>query len=140
MKIKIKLALGIGLLFVLILILAGTGLGYIHTLSNASENILEANYNSLEYSKEMLTLLDENDNQAIAIQKIEERIKKERGNITEIGEKELVDNLTQHFETFKQNPSDITIRSSIRKDVYGILTLNMNAIVRKKCFCKNHFR
>ncbi len=54
MKIKTKLTLGVGLLFVLIVVLAAIGVQQINKLSNDSRKILEDNYLSLEYSRQML--------------------------------------------------------------------------------------
>ena len=58
MKIKTKLTVAIGTLFILIAILSVVAVFYINALSNDTNNILEANYNSLDYSKKMLIALD----------------------------------------------------------------------------------
>ena len=49
MNIKTKLTLGVGLLFILIIILSLTGAFNIQALKSDSENILTANYKSLQY-------------------------------------------------------------------------------------------
>ena len=59
MKIKTKLSLGVGFLFLLIILLIGVGVNYIHKLSNDTQNILVANYNTIDYSRQMLNALDE---------------------------------------------------------------------------------
>lgn len=59
MKIKHKLTLGVGLLFLMILVLAVVGASSIHILRKDTENILTANYNSLEYARRMLIDLDQ---------------------------------------------------------------------------------
>lgn len=131
MKIKTKLYLGLGLLFLLILLLTGVGVRYISSMSNASKSILLANYQTLEYSKQMLISLDEKENLKNSIQKFEENLQKQNSNISEIGEKELTESLNQHFQILKENPWEENIRVSIRKDLYEIMSLNMNAIMRK---------
>ena len=84
MKIKTKLNLGVGLLFVMILILSLVSAYYIFSIKKDTENILKANYNTLEYSRNMLTALDDidtNENSAIAV--FETNLKKQIINITE---------------------------------------------------------
>ena len=58
MKIKTKLTLGVGLLFIMIILLSFVATKYIMALKNDTENILVANYNTLEYSRNMLLALD----------------------------------------------------------------------------------
>ena len=56
MKIKTKLTFGVGLLFLLILALAAVSIWYIHQLKKDTNNILVANYNTLQYARNMLIL------------------------------------------------------------------------------------
>ena len=65
MKIKTKLTLGVGLLFMLIILVSVVGTKYINDLKVDTEIILVANYNSLEYSRNMLSALDDNTAKAI---------------------------------------------------------------------------
>ena len=51
--------MGVGLLLALIILLAVMGITQIISLANASEQVLVANYNSLDYSRNMLKALDE---------------------------------------------------------------------------------
>lgn len=59
MRIKTKLTLGVGLLFLFIIMLAVIGTVYINALNRDTQNILVANYKTLEYSRNMLIALDE---------------------------------------------------------------------------------
>ncbi|MGZ6501207.1 MAG: hypothetical protein ACXVDX_21050 [Bacteroidia bacterium] len=59
MKIKVKLTLGVGLLFLCIILLAVLGTLYINAINKDTQNILVANYNTLDYSRSMLIALDE---------------------------------------------------------------------------------
>ena len=59
MKIKTKLTLGVGLLFILILLLTVVGAKYINDLKHDTENILVANYNSLQYANNILGALEQ---------------------------------------------------------------------------------
>ena len=83
MKIKTKLNLGVGLLFLLIIILSLVGAFYIFSIKKDTENILKANYNTLEYSRNMLLSLDEiNADEEKAIVVFETNFIKQIGNIT----------------------------------------------------------
>ena len=59
MKIKTKLNIGVGLLFIMIFILSVLSGWYINQLKKDTNNILKANYNTLEYSRNMLLALEE---------------------------------------------------------------------------------
>src|SRR6218665_1290037 len=136
MKIRTKLTLGVGLLFILITLLTYVGAKSINALKNDTENILEANYNTLEYSRNMLMALDELTIDKSAIRKIEENLFKQQANITEIGEKEATLNLRQHIAQLKINNFDRTTHLLIRKDITEIMRLNMEAIQRKSDVAK----
>ncbi|MBC7426763.1 MAG: HAMP domain-containing protein [Bacteroidia bacterium] len=129
MKIKTKLTLGVGLLFLLIILLSVVGAKYINELKNDTENILIANYNSLEYSRNMLIALD--DGTEKAFRKFETNLQNQENNITEIGEPEATAEIRSSFETFKLNNSDISLESTIRKEIFRLMDMNMQAIQRK---------
>jgi NtrC-family two-component system sensor histidine kinase KinB len=102
MKIKTKLTLGVGLLFILIILLSLVGTGNINALKGDTENILVANYNTLEYSRNMLLALEEGSN--IDIQKFENYLQNQEKNITEMGENDATFEVRNNFETYKKNP------------------------------------
>ncbi len=136
MKIKAKLTLGVGLLFLCIILLAGLGTFYINALSKDTQNILVANYNTLNYSRNMIIALDEDITTSKSIKKFSENLISQKNNITEIGERELTDKLSEDFENVKSNPNDSLIYISIRKDLADIMLLNMQAIQRKSDIAK----
>src|ERR1035437_1831442 len=136
MKIKVKLKLGVGLLFLFIALLAVLGGVYINAINKDTQNILVANYNTLDYSRSMLIALDEDITSKASLKKFSENFQKQQNNITEIGEKELTEKLAQDFEKVKSNPYDSLIYISIRKDLTNIMLLNMQAIQRKSNVAK----
>jgi len=136
MKIKAKLTLGVGLLFMLIILLAILGSYNISLLSKDTQNILVANYNTLDYSRWMLIALDENIASPKSIDKFTDNLVKQQHNITEPGEKELTEKLTVDFESIKKNPKDSLLYITIRKDLTDIMYLNMEAIVHKSNIAK----
>ncbi len=136
MKIKAKLTLGIGSLFVLIILLVALGTREISVLSKATANILTANYNTLNYTRQMLIALDEVDADTNALSKFRLNLEKQSMNITESGEHELTNKLEDDFKNLKSNTKEEKIHQAIRKDLTDIMFLNMQAIERKSNLAK----
>jgi hypothetical protein len=122
MLLKTKLSLGLGFLFLIIFILAGFCSYYVQILAKESDNILKNNYNSIVYSRNMLSGLDDMKTSISSIinktshagrmsdyhlnlfesgkNLFEINLKAENNNITEIHEKEYVVALNNDYETF----------------------------------------
>ncbi|SEW47832.1 PAS/PAC sensor signal transduction histidine kinase [Chryseobacterium wanjuense] len=131
MKLKTKLTLGVGLLFFLIVLLSVMGSVYINKLKSDTEKILIANYNSIEFSKNMLLALDKiKSDSLIAIKDFQKNSALQEKNLTEFGEKEATQNLNLHFKNYLQQPSDDK-EKLIREDLVTIMSLNMKGIERK---------
>jgi PAS domain S-box-containing protein len=138
MKIKTKLNLGVGLLFLLIIILSLVGAFYIFSIKKDTENILKANYNTLEYSRNMLLSLDEiNSNAEKAITTFETNLDQQASNVTEVGEDDATRNLKKIFNVLKKDGNDETLKSQIRQDIFEIMKLNMVAIKQKSDVAKH---
>lgn len=137
MNIKTKLGLALGLLYFLIITSVGFSIFFLEALSRDSENILDANYNSIEYSRLMLNTLDEDlillKNQEI----FESNLNQQRQNITEEGEKLLTDKLVSDYTLLKSNPADPFLQIKIRKHLTDIMEVNMKAIQRKGAVAAN---
>ncbi|MDW9382617.1 ATP-binding protein [Chryseobacterium sp. JV558] len=131
MKLKTKLTLGVGLLFLLIVLLSVIGSVYINKLKSDTEKILTANYNSLEFSKNMLLALDHiSTDSTVAVADFQKNNKLQEKNLTEFGEKEATQNLNLHFNSYLKAP-DINKEKLIREDLAKIMSLNMKGIERK---------
>jgi NtrC-family two-component system sensor histidine kinase KinB len=131
MKLKTKLTLGVGLLFFLIVLLSVIGSVYINKLKSDTEKILTANYNSIEFSKNMLLALDKiSSDSAVAIKDFRKNSVLQEKNLTEFGEKEATQNLNLHFTTYLQQPNPEK-EKQIREDLVTIMSLNMKGIERK---------
>ena len=135
MKIKTKLTLGVGLLFLLIVLLSLVGAFNINALKSDSANILKANYNSLEYCRNILEYVDKPSQESM--DKFEKSLKLQEKNTTEIGEKERTEELRANFNIYKNNSSDIILLNSIRIELFQIMDLNMQAIQRKSEVAKS---
>ena len=132
MKIKTKLTFGVGLLFLMIIALATISGWYVNELKKDTNNILVANYNTIQYSRSMLLALEdiELDNEALDV--FQKYLDKQQLNMTEIGEVEATNLILKHFELLKTaGLKDTKLVSSIRKDITELMRLNMEAIERK---------
>lgn len=131
MKLKTKLTLGVGLLFVLIVLLSVIGTVYINKLKSDTEKILNANYNSIEFSKNMLLALDKiQTDSTVAVKDFQKNTALQEKNLTEFGEKEATQNLNLHFKSYLQQPT-AEKEKLIREDLVTIMSLNMKGIERK---------
>lgn len=132
MRIKTKVAFGVIFLFVLILAVGGLGMFYLNSLSRDSQNILVANYESLEYNKHVIANCDSlRIDSASAIKIIERNIQQQEQNITEPGEQELTRQLRGAFERIKNVGITDSSIVHVRQLALAIQDLNMKAIVRK---------
>jgi len=132
MKIKAKLTLGVGLLFALIFLLAFVSIQQVYGLAEDTKNILTANYNSLDYSRNMLNALEQTeDTVAQSMALFEANLGLQEQNITEVGEGEVTQSLRLHFNHFKANPMDSAVVKKMRNDISSIMKLNLEAIQRK---------
>ncbi len=131
MKIKTKLISGVGLLFVFILLLAAMSIFYVNALKRDTNNILVANYNTLEYSRNMLLALEQIPADTKALADFDKNLSRQKVNVTEIGEQEATTQIINHFNALKLNPADEHLASAIRKDIAELMRLNMEAIERK---------
>ncbi|CAA9194746.1 sensor histidine kinase [Flavobacterium collinsii] len=138
MRIKTKLNLGVGLLFLMIIILSLVS-GYAVFLIKAdTENILKANYNTLEYSRNMILSLDEiKVNTDSTIHTFKEYLEKQTRNVTEPGEKEATAKLENDFALLEKNGSNETVKAQIRQDIFSIMKLNLDAIKQKGDIAKH---
>ena len=130
MKIKTKLTLGVGLLFLMIVLLSVVSAINIYKQKSDTEKILIANYNSLEYAKNMMLALDKIDSDSTQIEIFKNNLALEGKNITEIGEKDTYHSLDAHFQNFLVIP-DSANEKLIRNDLVELMRLNMSAIVQK---------
>ena len=131
MKIKTKLNIGVGLLFVMIIVLSVLSTWYINQLKKDTNNILVANYNTLEYSRNMLLALEEVTSDPLAFTVFEKHLEKQKKNVTEPGEKEATEKVITHFNALKKDPENVFFTSSIRKDLTELMQINMAAIQHK---------
>jgi NtrC-family two-component system sensor histidine kinase KinB len=137
MKIKKKLLLGFGLLFLVVVFFGVVSIYYIEEISEYSKVTLKNNYETLTFTREMRSVLDENDlplkAQTAGI--FDNALKKQENNITEPGEQEATANVRKSFKALV-NPllnlnQKLQAERNIRLQLKKIEGLNMHAIVQK---------
>src|SRR5665213_1556506 len=131
MKIKSKLILGIGFLFVMIVLLTALSIIFVNKLSADTKNILAANYNSLDYSREMIIDLNNGLGNAQSQTDFTKNLAKQQLNITEAGEQEITDKLVVDFSFLIHSPGDSAFYKAVQKDITDVMLVNMQAIQRK---------
>ncbi len=131
-KLKTKIALGVVFLFSLLILVGSICFYYLNQTIDSQKIILKNNYETLEYSQQMLHALDEWGNDTVTFQKIfEANLKNQEANITEKGELEATKNLSKHYTNITdwRNESDKIIQ--VRNDINRIVQINLQAIIRK---------
>lgn len=132
MKIKTKLNLGVGLLFVMIIILSLISAYSVFLIKVDTQNILKANYNTLEYSRNMLLSLENKViDERVSIAVFEENLNKQMANSTGIGETAANNNLRKKFTELRNDWGSEIVKNQIRQNIFEIMKLNMNAIKLK---------
>jgi len=137
MKVKNKLRLGFGFLFVVVLFFGLISLFYINEISNSAKVILKDNYESLSFTRDMRTVLDDHDLplSAQSAADFDNQLTKEEHNITEAGELDAVQNLRKVFNQLKDKTTPASqlklAERDARKYLRTIDMVNMKAIVIK---------
>lgn len=135
---KMIVNLRAGLLFLMIIFLSLVSAYYNFSIEKDTDDILKANFNTLEYSRNMLLSLDEiNTDKTKAVAVFQDNLTKQGGNITEVGEDKVTGNLQENFDSLKKNPTAENFKSQIRQDIFQIMKLNMTAIKKKNEIVKH---
>lgn len=138
MTLKTKITLG----FVAMLgLLAAIG-GYAHytvgLMDRSSRLVLRANFHSVEYGQQMLRALEQmEDRPAAGLEAFQRTLTREAGNITEPGEQQLVDSLTQTLAEYQRLltagpvPAQLTKIEQLRGQTHRMIELNVRALTAK---------
>jgi nitrogen fixation/metabolism regulation signal transduction histidine kinase len=164
-KIRTKVTLGIMFLFAELIIIGLLGIYYFSSINNSTELMIKNNYQSVQYSENMIQAIDETqtsvtslflnklyhydkNSMMIFFKKFEENLNLENNNITEFGEKELVETISQKYFKYKaiilkQSYDSITnkenfyfvnilpVINEIKTTIHSVSNLNMHAIIQK---------
>lgn len=172
MKIKEKLTLGIIFLFVEFLVIALFGAYSIYNISQQTEKIMKDNNLSIQYAGNMLQTIDRINALQLALlfnpsqvkqeselaglyDAFEENLRKEAKNVTEPGERELLQSLSGEYKSYMvsateihavKNRPDFYFRNllakyhSLKSKIYQISDINMQAIMKKNASVNRYER
>ncbi|HEY8915873.1 MAG TPA: ATP-binding protein [Chitinophaga sp.] len=133
MRLKTKITLGVLFLYFMLLLVSVLGYYYLTNLNVKARTILQDNYESLEYSKNMLIALDAlHTDRSSGLLTFEQQLHRQETNITEYGEGSATVQVRRAFERLKKD-SAVSQQElqAIRKSIYVIMDTNMQAIVGK---------
>ncbi len=167
MKLKIREKVGLGILFLFVefLIIGMLSIYYFSSINSSTELMIKNNYQSVQWMENMVQAIDETHNVVISsflnklhhydknsltgsFTKFEENLKKEEANITEFGEKELAQSISQKYSKYKsiianQNVDSISDKANfyfvnvlplvndLKSNIFSVSNLNMHAIIQK---------
>jgi NtrC-family two-component system sensor histidine kinase KinB len=141
MTLKTKITLGFVAMLALLLSLGGYAYYTVQRLDRSSRNILKDNFYSVELGQQMLRALDRMEADPGAAQGLPQfrrSLTREAGNITEVGEREVVDSLTQSQADFQHLLDAGTLAAGrapilevLRRQTYRMVALNTAALTRK---------
>jgi two-component system, NtrC family, sensor histidine kinase KinB len=166
LKIRTKVLLGILFLFVEFALIGGLSIYYISSIKYSSQLMIKNNYWSVHYSENMIQAIDEaqsgvssqflnkqqythdKNSTLVSFDKFEENLNLEEKNITEFGEKELVQSIKEKYTKYKALVSDpnvdnigdksnyysahiLPLVNELKAKVFTVSTLNMQSIVQK---------
>ncbi len=132
-KLKTKVALGGLFLFALLILVGAVSFFYFNRLTEDSKEIVKDNYETLNYSRDMLKELDAigSKDSTTAFNVFEKNLQLQEDNITEPGEKEMTESLRKKFNRLKKEGVIDSLPLLIRKDISGIMQVNLQAIDNK---------
>lgn len=132
MRIKTKLNLSVGLLFSLIILLSVVSVYYINSIKQDTQNILKANYDSLEYSRNMLMAMEDiGENNTDATVVFGKNLELQLLNITEKNEANITNKLKIAFQSLKEGNGSVGAKAEMHDAILQIMELNTDAIKLK---------
>jgi nitrate/nitrite-specific signal transduction histidine kinase len=164
-KIRTKVLFGILFLFIEFVLIGALSIYYISSIKYSSELTIKNNYRSVHYSENMIQAIDETNTAesslllnkqyhydknslSVSFNRFEENLQLEEKNITEFGEKELVQSIKESYLKYKSllsepkttNTTDkftnysvnvLPLANEIKSKIFTVSTLNMQSIVQK---------
>jgi two-component system, NtrC family, sensor histidine kinase KinB len=133
LKLKTKVALGGIFLFALLILVGAVSFIYLNRITGEAKDIIKDNYETLDYSKDMLKELDElnGKDSLAAFTRFEQTLQLQEKNITEPDEKEMTGLLRKNFNGLKQKKEPDSLRFAIRRNISAIMQANLQAIDKK---------
>jgi signal transduction histidine kinase len=138
MNIKSKITLGFLAMLGLLLAIGAYAHHTVQRLDQSSRTILKDNFYSVQLGENMLRVLDHAEAKPISqawLPQYHDLLMREAGNITEPGERVLVDSMTRSLLDYQQVSGGATTRPAalekLQAQTHRMVQLNMQAITRK---------
>ena len=141
MNLKTLITLGFVAMLALLLAIGGYAYYTVHRLDRSSRNVLKENFYSVELGQQMQRALDQMEtdpNAPDGLPRFRQSLLNEAGNITEMGEKEVVDSLNQNQADFQRlldagaaPAARAPTLERLRQQTYRMVALNTAALTRK---------
>jgi len=139
MTLKTKITLGFLAMLALLLSIGGYAFYTVRQLDLSSRNILKANFYSIDLGQQMLRGLDALAQEPASLpgmRLLSQGLTREAGNITEAGEREVVDSLTQGLAAYNQalsrNAQALPAAwQPLRAQTLRMMAMNTQALMRK---------
>jgi two-component system, NtrC family, sensor histidine kinase KinB len=139
MTLKTKVTAGFAAMLVLLVAIGGYAFYTVRQLDRSSRAVLQANFHSVEYGQQMLRALDrmEEAGPAAGLSTFQRTLTREAGNITEPGEQQLVDSLTETLAEYQQlattaaTSAQQTKIEQLRGQTHRMIELNVRALTAK---------
>lgn len=131
MSLKAKITWGFVAMLALLVGLGGYAFSTVQRLDHSSRTILQDNFYSVQLGQRMLQALDEPVTPA-ALGRYRTALTREAGNITEPGERQLVDSMVQAVGRYQDTlPDRAATVAALRRHTHRMVALNMAALTRK---------
>ncbi len=117
----------------LLLAVGGYATYTVQRLEGSARTILQDNFYSVQLGQGMLQALDQTGTDpagTMGLAQFGAQLAREAGNVTEVGERPLVDSLTQGLASYRQQPSAAGL-AQLRRQTHRMVQLNMLALTRK---------
>lgn len=127
------MALGGLFLFLLLILVGAVSFFYFNRLSEDAKEIVKDNYETLNYSRDMLKELEalSGPDSVAAFMAFEKNLLAQEKNITESGEKEMTVSLRKNFTALRNSTLIDSLTSLVRSDISTIMMVNLQAINNK---------
>jgi NtrC-family two-component system sensor histidine kinase KinB len=134
MRLHTKITLGFLAMLGLLLAISGYAYFTVRRLDQASHTILQDNFYSVQLGQGMLRAQDAlatNPTAAPALAQLRTLLTREAGNITEPGERRVVDSLMQTLSAYPSAAAPVASLAQMRQLTHRMVALNMAALTRK---------
>ena len=134
LTIKSKIGIGISILFGLLVTVSIVAIYSINILSFETENLLTANYKTIQYCSEMSNYLGSFKNATSSLDSFDHYLKQQETNVTEPGENEATAKLRTLFEKVRAGELDSLTVPEMKTTIYSIYRINQNSLQQKNQF------